>query len=245
MKLRQLLGGWVLLSLLLAAPGCTLGASTPTPAPASQLLVAVSHPKVGERLDTGQEIKVQSTSVDPAGIARVELVINGETIWVDANAQPQPNTPFIVTQPWRPTTPGWYLIQVRAYNLDNLFGESPPLQIQVTAAGSAPATPTAVVSMATATSDLPTEIPPANAPATSSPTPTPKPEETTTTELEKTPTPSPTPTQTPPAQLFEPTGLEPEGRFKDIWFELGGKTSRLGYPTGPAITERDYAQQYF
>jgi hypothetical protein len=46
-------------------------------------------------------------------------------------------------------------------------------------------------------------------------------------------------------QTFEPTGLEPEGRFWDIWFEVGGGDSRLGYPTDPIITERNYAQQYF
>ncbi|MEW5957419.1 MAG: hypothetical protein AB1801_06830, partial [Chloroflexota bacterium] len=57
--------------------------------------------------------------------------------------------------------------------------------------------------------------------------------------------PLPTPTVTPTPGVFAATGLAPEGRFKDIWDELGAGQSRLGYPTGPEISDRDYARQYF
>ena len=63
-----------------------------------------------------------------------------------------------------------------------------------------------------------------------------------------TPTPAPptsTPTATPTPGVYAPTGLEPEGRFAEIWEELGGGESRLGHPTQAEITDRDFAKQYF
>jgi hypothetical protein len=242
--------GWILLSLIVAMSGCSLQ-STPSATPASRPVVTLSSPAPGEPLELGQEISIQSTSVDSTGIARVELLVNGETVWVDANAQPQPNTPFIVAQPWQPQTPGRYIIQARAYNMDNAFGESLPLAVEVGSAVAEviPAAPTATATapgrIATATRRRPANTPQAPTPEESEETPVEEPTETPTEEPEGTPTPSPTPTPTPPPQEFEPTGLEPEGRFLDIWFELGGGDSRLGYPTEPEIADREYAQQYF
>src|SRR5262245_49400866 len=99
MKPWQYFYGSLLLSLILAVSSCSLRENTPAAGQAGQPVVTISNPKPGEQVQPGQEIKVQSTAIDPAGIARVELVVNGETIWVDANAQPQPNTPFIVAHP--------------------------------------------------------------------------------------------------------------------------------------------------
>ena len=66
------------------------------------------------------------------------------------------------------------------------------------------------------------------------------------------PTPSPTavlptstPTKTPTPGRYSATEFEPEGRFKEIWEELEGGDSRLGYPTQSEINDRDFAKQYF
>lgn len=144
--MKPLSYGWILLSLIgIILPGCSLQESPPSTSSASRPVVSLSSPVAGEPLEAGQEIKVQSTSVDPAGIARVELLVNGEAVWVDANAQPQPNAPFIVAQPWQPQTPGRYIVQARAYTVDNTPGESPPLSVEVVSAIAevTPATPTA------------------------------------------------------------------------------------------------------
>jgi hypothetical protein len=41
------------------------------------------------------------------------------------------------------------------------------------------------------------------------------------------------------------TGYRPTPLFNAIWEELGGGAGALGYPTGEAITDRNYAKQYF
>jgi uncharacterized protein with LGFP repeats len=53
------------------------------------------------------------------------------------------------------------------------------------------------------------------------------------------------PTATPTVGHFKDTGLEPEGRFKDIWDILEGGKGRLGYPTVAEIIDRDFAKQRF
>jgi hypothetical protein len=41
------------------------------------------------------------------------------------------------------------------------------------------------------------------------------------------------------------TGYLPHPLFNATWQEWGGGSSPLGYPTGPAVTDRNYARQYF
>ncbi len=237
---------FIFTGLACAIPGLN---SNPSPSEqAGKPAVALSNPTKGQKLAVGVETKVQSVSVDAQGIARVELVINGEVIWVDANAKPEPDVPFIVAQPWFPDTPGTYIVRARAYNNANISGESEPVEVEVgdtvsESASNAPATATTekdeIIVPNTAT-PLPSNIP--------STTPVVEVVATPTATVED-PTPTPTstlsPTPTPRPQKFTATGFEPDGRFKDIWFELGNGDSRLGYPTKPEIKDRDYAKQSF
>jgi hypothetical protein len=231
--------GMTIAGLACAIPG--LGNEPPSPK-AGGPVVTISSPTSGQVLEPAGEIKIQSTSLDPEGVTRVELVVDGEVIWIDANAQPETNTPFIVAQLWTPTVPGTHVIQVRAYNAANVAGQSDPVTVNVVAeaqavAEGAPVTtpepnpPTATPISALASVPTPTSTPlPATAPSASTPTPT---------VVLSTPTPTPTP------GTFAATGLEPEGRFEDIWLEVGAGDSPLGYPTGPVITNRDFARQFF
>ena len=231
--------GMTIAGLACAIPG--LG-NEPAAPKAGGPVVTISSPTSGQLLEPAGEIKIQSTSLDPEGVTRVELVVDGEVIWIDANAQPEANTPFIVAQLWTPTVPGTHVIQVRAYNAANVAGQSDPVTVNVVAeaqavAEGAPVTtpepnpPTATPISALASVPTPTSTPlPATAPSASTPTPT---------VVLSTPTPTPTP------GTFAATGLEPEGRFEDIWLEVGAGDSPLGYPTGPVITNRDFARQFF
>jgi hypothetical protein len=140
--------------------------------------------------------------------------------------------------------PGPHLIQVRAYNAANVAGQSDSITVNVIAEGQtvaegAPATtntpeanpPTMTPISALASVSTPTSTPqPATAPSVSTPTPT---------MVLSPPTPTPTP------GTFAATGFEPAERFEDIWLEVGAGDSPLGYPTGPAITDRDFARQLF
>ncbi len=241
---------WALIVTVLVITGLACAVPGINDTEANQPVVALSRPTVGQTLPAGRETKVQSVSVDGQGVARVELVIDGQVIWVDANANPKPETPFIVAQPWIPDSPGTYVIQARAYNIADVAGESPPLTIEViaetdisieTPLEETPASGTSsgniVIRSGTATATKPPVLNGTQKPTN---TPTLKP-----TLENPTPTTTHTPTLTPQAQNFSPTDFEPEGRFKDIWFELGEGNSRLGYPTGPEIKDRNYAKQPF
>jgi hypothetical protein len=235
MKYLKILASLTLfMSMLLA---CTLPGFGPQSAVVvdeTAFTVTVTQPITGQKFELGQAATVQSEAVAPNGIVRTELLINGQVIWVDANANPQPNAPFIVAQPWTPDTPGSYAITVRAYNENNVSAESAPILVEVMPLAAAAVDEPAPTS---------TPVPPPTATPVSilvdAPTATPYP-----------PTPSPTPdlstpTATPTPGLFLPTDLEPDGRFQDIWQELGAGKSRLGYPTAPKIIDRNYARQYF
>ncbi len=245
--------------LMLLACGSIPGFSQP-PA-GNPPSAAISSPGANQQFTAGEAVQVKSVSVGEQGVVRVELVVDGAVVWVDANAQPQPNTPFIVQQPWTAAAPGPHTIMVRAFNQNNLAGESEPVTVQVLAAPVAAETaapaPTATASpgsssdsvaslgdAATATMPPPTStLAPAPA-ATSTLAPQPPPSHTAA-PATNTPTATIMPSITPPPQKFDPTGLEPVGRFREIWQELGAGSSRLGYPTGPEIIERNYARQPF
>lgn len=248
MNLLKFSRKWMIALPFLGLLACAIPGfgDTPFSASQSQPSVAISSPAANQELAAGQEIPVQSVSVDAQGVLRVELVVNGQVVWVDANAQPEPDTPFIVAQPWTPPTPGTHVLQVRAYNQNNVMGQSKPITVTVVAAAAAAAvqepsptpTGTTVPTLSSAPTATLTATPTPTATATASPT-------ATTSRPTGTPTVTLTPTPTPKPQTFDPTGLQPEGRFKDIWLELGGGQSRLGYPTGPEITGQNYAKQFF
>ncbi len=237
----------VFLSLACSIPG--LSNNQPV-ANESVPVVTISSPAAGQEIELGGEVQVLSAAQDTEGIVRTELIVDGEVIWVDANADPQPDEPFIVAQPWLPNVPGSHVIEIKAYNKDNVSGQSEPVTVQVKAASAQtvddneppldsvePELPAVTDTPISALKDVPTNTPTPLPPATATPqsaTPTP------------TPTiPLPTPSATPTPGVFTSTGLEPEGRFMDIWLELGAGDSRLGYPTGPEISDRDFAKQFF
>jgi hypothetical protein len=60
-------------------------------------------------------VKVISHSSDQAGIAQVELSVNGTVIRTDAN-QDTSQTLVVMGQDWTPSAPGTYTLQVRAQN---------------------------------------------------------------------------------------------------------------------------------
>ncbi|UCC89399.1 MAG: protein kinase [Anaerolineales bacterium] len=102
---------------------------------------------------------------------------------------------------------------------------------------------------ATAT-PVPTESP--SPTSTPLPTDTPLPTSTPIPTNTPLPTPTPVPTDTPVPPTFTPTqplnpdtGYRPYALFNPMWEELGGGSGPLGYPTGSAITDRNYARQYF
>jgi serine/threonine protein kinase len=80
---------------------------------------------------------------------------------------------------------------------------------------------------------------------TDTPTPSSTPVPTDTPTPTATPVPPDTPTLTATRPTDPDTGYRPDPVFDAMWEQLGGGGSPLGYPTGPAVTDRNYAKQYF
>ena len=107
---------WV--GLALAALACSLG----TMAPAKPTVVIV-FPQPGATTAAGREIVVQSVSAvaDARGIIRVELWADGQL--VHTQTVNPPATSFTASQPWTPGVAGNHLLEVRAYNTENVCND--------------------------------------------------------------------------------------------------------------------------
>lgn len=93
------------------------------------------------------------------------------------------------------------------------------------------ATPVPAYTSSPTAMPVPTDTPPPAPVSTDTPTPTPVPTDT------------PTPTPTKPSN--PDTGYRPPPLFETLWEQLDGGAGPLGYPTGSALTDRNYAKQYF
>lgn len=226
--------------LLMVACNLIGQSSLPIPTSTSRPQITISSPTAGTIVEPGREIKVQSTSVDPEGVERVELLVNGALTRVDTNANSDSGSlPFIVAQPWIPQKEGFYVIQVRSYDTTETMSESEPLTLEVAQSAALLTLPTPTYSPTPTTSPTSAEQNPVETPTPLHKFPT------------QTPTATPiildlpTPTATPTVGNFQPTGHEPEGRFRDIWQIVGGGAGRLGYPIDSKIQTSDFAKQRF
>lgn len=112
-----------------------------TPALQTMPSVVIIGPSPNDQFEFGQPVTVISKSVDPQGVARVELRANGRVVAIQSNPQPQPNQALLVNQFWTPTLVGNQIIQVVAYNTAGVAGESEFVFVQVVSAAPT-ATPT-------------------------------------------------------------------------------------------------------
>lgn len=143
-----------------------------------------------------------------------------------------------------------------------LLGRNRKTVSSAMASPSAPITTPPLAALETSTPQMPDDTPTprsvptetAMLPPTFTPVPTEPPSPTFTTGPTNTliPTSTSVPTDTPIPPTFTPTrptnpdtGHRPHPLFNRMWEEVGGGSSPLGYPTGPAITDRNYAKQHF
>ncbi len=123
----------LIVALISTTLACGFGGSNSSPSAevAATGRVRVFSPTAGQTFIAGSELTVQSTSIDSVGLTRVELLVGQEVVRVDANPEPSPNTPFVVSQAWRSQTPGQYDLRVRAYNVNGDVWLSTPVTVQV------------------------------------------------------------------------------------------------------------------
>lgn len=216
--------------------------------------VKIFSPPAGQHFTLGHEVVIQSTSVDGAGVQRVELLVNNQVVRTTENPQPVANAPFVVSQIWQPRTAGQYLVQVQAYNINKAKHESQPIMIAIDPAEiQSPATPLATLmpapptptplpqSMARDIINTPTPIPPTpiGVPTRSALLPQPVPGQVTPTPIEMGQPAMPTPARNiglPPVnQPVRPSGEEliidnqaPEFQTVGLWFVGDGGRSYQG-----------------
>lgn len=106
------------LAVLLLVTACQLGQSaTPTATPgASKPNVVIVAPPSNAAFQVGDEVKVQSTSVDSDGIVLVELLVDGQPVQNSPTPNGQPQSQFSVIQTWTATGLGTHTITVKATN---------------------------------------------------------------------------------------------------------------------------------
>ncbi len=102
--------------------------STFTVGQTSKPKVTIQAPVSGAQFREGDQISVQSVSVDSIGIVRVELAVDGTIVRADAPPVPQGQTTFNLVQQWK-ATPGTHTLSVRAFN--STGGASEPVFISV------------------------------------------------------------------------------------------------------------------
>jgi hypothetical protein len=125
-------------SLIVMALGLLIGCS------ASKPTVIITSPPSGSQFSEGDEVKVQSTATDSAGIDRVELLVDG--VVVRSDQSPSPQVSFTLVQAWK-SNAGSHIVSVRAYNKSGGASEPAAITLAVVQASAAPSpatTPTTV-----------------------------------------------------------------------------------------------------
>ena len=92
-------------------------------APASRPTVIIASPPSGSVYTIGEDVVVQSTSTDPAGIVSVALFVDGAQAVQDPSPIPEGQAQFSVIQTWVAQTAGQHTITVRATNKQGASSE--------------------------------------------------------------------------------------------------------------------------
>ncbi len=185
---------------LLILGACTAPAGGSVPSKPTALILA---PASGSTFIEGETVSVQSVSADPAGITRVELQIDGQTVTESRPPNPQGEVQFTVIQTWQAAGVGPHILLVRAFNAAGVSGEqSIPIAVNASTAvqpTDAPSAPTATLELVPTTT--PVIAPNTLTTAPEAPTVAPVPP----TEVPPTATLTPLPPTPPPPTPIPPT----------------------------------------
>lgn len=206
MNIRIKLTAFLSIASLLALSGCSLLF------PPDKPVVVIQSPPSGSQFHQDEEISVQSSSTDAKGVVRVELLVDGVVVDVDASPTASGQSSFTLLQSWKATNTGTHTLLVRSYNRSGIASD--PTAISVT------------ILQGVALSDLPAPTAPSSGPAPTSASNSPS--------SANTPTPTPTSAAAPAcvnnatfvADITVPDGtvLSPTQAFTKIW--------RLSNPAG-------------
>lgn len=120
-----------LLAACISFPVPGLG-NSPSATPEGQPVVVINSPQDGASVPAGLEVLVFSTAVDVAGIARLELAVNGALVNTASSPQSGGQTQMLAQQAWVPPAPGNYTLSVTAYRSDGTASEPVTVVLEVT-----------------------------------------------------------------------------------------------------------------
>src|SRR4029077_4720294 len=109
----------------------------------SKPTVIIASPPSGSVYSEGEEVFVQSTATDPAGVTQISLLVDGALIRQDPSPVTQGQAQFSVIQSWVADGIGQHTVTVQATNAQGATSESAVL-LNVKAEDSTQ--PTAVIS---------------------------------------------------------------------------------------------------
>jgi hypothetical protein len=113
--------------------------------------VTITGPPEGTTVEVGQAVEIASLATAGAGVARVELSVNGVVVRSDTPPSGNP-TAFSIAQPWIPEAEGLVTIGVMAYDVEGSASEMATIKLQVADAAGAKPTETLEPSTPEATS---------------------------------------------------------------------------------------------
>ena len=113
------------------ASASPVASETSTPTPENPPSVVIDTPPSNSIFGVGERVIVQSTANDGIGIARIELLVNGEVVRVDQVPEGKPQPQFSLLQPWEPTNAGEHTLRVIAYRADGTASEPATIVIVV------------------------------------------------------------------------------------------------------------------
>lgn len=93
-------------------------------APTSKPTVIIASPPSGSVYAVGEEVVVQSTSTDPAGIVSVALLVDGAQVREDPSPVTQGQVQFSLIQSWVAESAGQHTVTVRSTNAQGASSES-------------------------------------------------------------------------------------------------------------------------
>lgn len=114
------LGGLLVVGLLLLAGGVAAYVWMNRQPAGAAPQVAIISPANGTQVALNTPLTVQATATDEQGVLRVELWVDGQLTGQQGSVAPQGDPLLLLSMPWTPTIPGSHVIEVRAFNADNM-----------------------------------------------------------------------------------------------------------------------------
>lgn len=159
----------LIFSLIIAAFALVIIGCASTVSPASKPTVIIASPPSGSVYTLSEEVVVQSTATDPAGVTKVALLVDNNVVREDPSPVAQGQAQFSLIQSWIAESLGQHILLVRATNSQGATSDS-AIVINVREQAVNPQPPT-VVAIATAvplatSTPVPTDAPQTDVPPT-------------------------------------------------------------------------------